>query len=86
MLLRQGTRGNLLPLVLERAVEALAAGAGAPFGPGLLGRTYAASFLVSADVTHAAHPNFLGNYLPSTCRYSSQQDKLHVATMPRQAN
>ncbi|KAL2157591.1 hypothetical protein VTH06DRAFT_5970 [Thermothelomyces fergusii] len=60
-LLRQGARGNFLPITIERAVEALASrpgAAAAPFGPGLLGQTYASSFLVSSDVTHAAHPNF----------------------------
>lgn len=73
-LLRQGAKANLLPLVCERAVEALCAhaaaaassGAGvasAAFGPGLMGRTYARSFLVSADVTHAVNPNFLERYL-----------------------
>ncbi|KAL2179078.1 peptidase M18 [Thermothelomyces heterothallicus CBS 202.75] len=57
-LLRQGARGNFLPITIERAVEALASAAKTPFGPGLLGQTYASSFLVSSDVTHAAHPNF----------------------------
>jgi aminopeptidase I len=58
-LLRQGARGNFLPITIERAVESLAASSNsAPFGPGLLGQTYASSFLVSSDVTHAAHPNF----------------------------
>lgn len=62
-LLRQGAKGNFLPIVLERAVEALCAGARTPFGPGILGQTYARSFLASADVTHAGNPNFLANYL-----------------------
>ncbi|KAK5662973.1 hypothetical protein OQA88_6385 [Cercophora sp. LCS_1] len=53
-LLRQGARGNFLPGTIERAIESLAGSV----GPGLLGRTYAKSFLVSSDVTHAAHPNF----------------------------
>ncbi|KAK1761007.1 putative vacuolar aminopeptidase [Echria macrotheca] len=58
-LLRQGARGNFLPLTIERAVEALNDADGADiFGPGLMGRTFARSFLVSSDVTHAAHPNF----------------------------
>ena len=57
-LLRQGARGNFLPLTVERAVESLSAAADVPFGPGLLGQTYASTFLVSSDVTHAAHPNF----------------------------
>ena len=62
-LLRQGAKGNFLPLVVERAVEALTSRAGEAFGPGVLGRTYARSFLASADVTHAGNPNFLGHYL-----------------------
>ncbi|KAH6637003.1 peptidase M18 [Chaetomium tenue] len=58
-LLRQGARGNFLPITIERAVESLANKAeNASFGPGLMGQTYAGSFLVSSDVTHAAHPNF----------------------------
>lgn len=59
-LLRQGARGNFLPITLERAVESLSASASSstPFGPGLMGQTFARSFLVSSDVTHAAHPNF----------------------------
>ncbi|CAM1508153.1 Fc.00g050010.m01.CDS01 [Cosmosporella sp. VM-42] len=59
-LLRQGARGNFLPLVVERAVEALNP---KTYGPGVLGQTYAKSFLLSADVTHAGNPNFLGSYL-----------------------
>lgn len=59
-LLRQGAKGNFLPSVIERLVEALNAES---YGPGLLGQTYAKSFLVSADVSHAGNPNFLGNYL-----------------------
>ncbi|KAI0135256.1 aminopeptidase I zinc metalloprotease-domain-containing protein [Daldinia grandis] len=61
-LLRQGARGNFLPSVIERAVESLC-GEDKAFGPGVLGQTYAQSFLVSADVTHAANPNFLSRYL-----------------------
>lgn len=60
-LLRQGARGNFLPITLERAVEALNDADVAStqiFGPGLMGQTFAKSFLVSSDVTHAAHPNF----------------------------
>ncbi|KAK2053387.1 aminopeptidase I zinc metalloprotease [Colletotrichum caudatum] len=62
-LLRQGARGNFLPLTIERAVESLSAAAGEPFGTDVLCRTFAASFLLSADVTHAGNPNFLGYYL-----------------------
>lgn len=61
-LLRQGAKANFLPSVIERTVEALSAKAGKTFGPGVVGQTYARSFLVSADVTHAANPNFLEKY------------------------
>lgn len=59
-LLRQGARGNFLPATIERAVGSLA-----DHHPtsDLMGRTYANSFLVSSDVTHAVNPNFLGAYL-----------------------
>ena len=59
-LLRQGAHGNLLPSVIERAVASLA---GQHATPDLIGRTYANSFLVSSDVTHAVNPNFLNAYL-----------------------
>ncbi|KAF6798137.1 vacuolar aminopeptidase 1 (aminopeptidase I zinc metalloprotease) [Colletotrichum sojae] len=62
-LLRQGARANFLPLTIERAVESLSASTDVTFGPGVIGQTYASSFLVSADVTHAGNPNFLGYYL-----------------------
>jgi aminopeptidase I len=65
-LLRQGARGNFLPITIERAVESLCNnGKEIPFGPGLLGQTYSNSFLVSSDVTHAAHPNFPQTNLPA---------------------
>ncbi|KAK5113455.1 hypothetical protein LTR85_010883 [Meristemomyces frigidus] len=58
--LRQGARSNFLPATIERAVGSLA-----DHHPtsDLMGRTYANSFLVSSDVTHAVNPNFLGAYL-----------------------
>ncbi|PIA91430.1 Aspartyl aminopeptidase [Cercospora beticola] len=59
-LLRQGARGNFLPITLERAVGALA---GHTPGSDLMGRTYANSFMVSSDVTHAVNPNFTEVYL-----------------------
>ncbi|EGP85132.1 uncharacterized protein MYCGRDRAFT_75118 [Zymoseptoria tritici IPO323] len=59
-LLRQGARGNFLPSVLERAAGSLADHKPAS---DLMGRTYAKSFLVSSDVTHAVNPNFLSAYL-----------------------
>ena len=58
--LRQGARGNFLPIVMERAVGSLAAQHPAS---DLMGRTYANSFLVSSDVTHAVNPNFENVYL-----------------------
>ncbi|KAJ3553177.1 hypothetical protein NPX13_g10944 [Xylaria arbuscula] len=61
-LLRQGAKGNFLPSVIERTVESLC-GQEKPFGPGVIGQTYANSFLVSADVTHAINPNFMSRYL-----------------------
>ncbi|WZH46163.1 aminopeptidase I zinc metalloprotease-domain-containing protein [Fusarium acuminatum] len=60
-LLRQGARGNFLPTVIERTVEALNPDT---YGPGLKGQTYSASFLASADVTQGGSPNFLEKYLP----------------------
>ncbi|EXK97191.1 hypothetical protein FOQG_02470 [Fusarium oxysporum f. sp. raphani 54005] len=60
-LLRQGARGNFLPSVVERTVESLSPDV---YGPGLQGQTWSASFLASADVTHAGNPNFLEKYLP----------------------
>ncbi|KAI5364707.1 Putative peptidase M18 [Septoria linicola] len=59
-LLRQGAKGNFLPITLERAVGALA---GHTPGSDLMGRTYANSFMVSSDVTHAVNPNFTEVYL-----------------------
>ncbi|KAI0401323.1 aminopeptidase-like protein [Xylaria palmicola] len=61
-LLRQGAKGNFLPSVIERTVESLC-GNEKTFGPGVIGQTYANSFLVSADVTHAINPNFVSRYL-----------------------
>ncbi|PNS16528.1 Aspartyl aminopeptidase [Sphaceloma murrayae] len=58
-LLRQGARGNFLPATIDRAVSSLASHP----SPDLLGRTFANSFLVSSDVTHAVNPNFLNVYL-----------------------
>ncbi|KAE9991733.1 hypothetical protein EG327_011094 [Venturia inaequalis] len=57
-LLRQGARGNFLPSTIERIVDSLAGAT-----PNLISRTFANSFLVSSDVTHAVNPNFLNVYL-----------------------
>ncbi|KAI0183384.1 aminopeptidase I zinc metalloprotease-domain-containing protein [Xylaria flabelliformis] len=62
-LLRQGAKGNFLPSIIERTVESLCGDKGKSFGPGVIGQTYANSFLVSADVTHAINPNFVSRYL-----------------------
>ncbi|KAF4625697.1 hypothetical protein G7Y89_g12465 [Cudoniella acicularis] len=59
-LLRQGARGNFLPSTIERITESFSSSGGAA---NILSQTYANSFLVSADVTHAVNPNFLGSYL-----------------------
>lgn len=58
-LLRQGARGNFLPGTIERIAESFGKGSSANG----LAQTYANSFLISADVTHAVNPNFLGSYL-----------------------
>lgn len=58
-LLRQGARGNFLPSVMERIVDTFSKSSSA----NVLSQTYANSFIVSADVTHAVNPNFLGAYL-----------------------
>ena len=59
-LLRQGAHGNLLPITIERICESFAGGHA---GADVLAQTYANSFLISADVSHAVNPNYLGSYL-----------------------
>ncbi|KAF7868436.1 hypothetical protein EAF04_004968 [Stromatinia cepivora] len=59
-LLRQGANSNFLPGTVERIVECFNA---ATYSPNVLMETYAKSFLVSFDVTHATNPNFLEKYL-----------------------
>ena len=49
-LLRQGARSNFLPSTIERICEAFGK---ERCGANLLSQTYANSFLISADVTHA---------------------------------
>ncbi|KAJ4986513.1 aspartyl aminopeptidase [Stagonosporopsis vannaccii] len=58
-LLRQGARGNFLPIVIERIIEEFTEAK----VKSTLARTYANSFLVSSDVIHAVNPNFLNAYL-----------------------
>jgi aminopeptidase I len=58
-LLRQGARGNFLPSTIERITESFAPSGSA----NILSQTYANSFMISADVTHAVNPNFLSRYL-----------------------
>ncbi|KAL8740881.1 MAG: hypothetical protein Q9190_006455 [Brigantiaea leucoxantha] len=60
-LLRQGARSNFLPSTIERICSSLA-----PPGNSisdLLPQTYANSFMISADVSHAVNPNYLSAYL-----------------------
>jgi len=57
-LLRQGARGNFLPSTIERITESFASSSA-----NIVAQTYANSFLISADVTHAVNPNFLSRYL-----------------------
>ena len=60
-LLRQGAHSNLLPGTLSRICEAFAKDE--KCGANQLAQMYANSFLISADVSHAVNPNFLGSYL-----------------------
>lgn len=57
-LLRQGARSNFLEAVIERTVSSFDIKT-----PQVISQTFANSFLVSSDVTHAVNPNFLGSYL-----------------------
>ena len=59
-MLRQGAKSNFLPMTMERVCESFATGS---LTTNLSGQMFANSFLVSADVSHAVNPNFLGSYL-----------------------
>ncbi|KAI5839615.1 aspartyl aminopeptidase [Morchella snyderi] len=59
--LRQGAASNLMSSVIERVVEAFSETGKA--GANVISQTYANSFMISADVTHAVNPNFLSAYL-----------------------
>lgn len=59
-LLRQGAHGNFLPSTISRICENFSNAANCSDA---LAQTYANSFLVSADVSHAVNPNYMGSYL-----------------------
>ena len=59
-LLRQGAHSNLLPSTISRICETFS---NPSDRSNRLAQTYANSFLVSADVSHAVNPNYLGSYL-----------------------
>ncbi|KAF3941078.1 hypothetical protein ABW19_dt0205793 [Dactylella cylindrospora] len=56
--LRQGAAGNYMPITVGRIVECFGNAS-----ENAIGATYANSFLLSADVTHAVNPNFDSVYL-----------------------
>lgn len=58
-LLRQGARSNFLPSTIERIVESFTD----KYTTGHLYQTYANSFMISADVSHAFNPNYDDVYL-----------------------
>lgn len=65
-LTRQGARSDFLSTSISRIVEALyTATTLMPLPASTLARTYANSFFLSADVTHAFNPNFASAYLPN---------------------
>lgn len=59
-LLRQGAHSNLLPSTLERICEAFS---DCDCSANRISQMYANSFLISADVSHAVNPNFMGAFL-----------------------
>lgn len=69
-LLRQGAHSNFLPNILSRILSSLPSSSSSsstpppPISPDLLSTTLAHSFLISADVSHSAHPNYPSTNLP----------------------
>lgn len=61
-LLRQGAHSNFLPSIFQRLTESFNT-TGPSSSANILSQTYANSFLISSDVTHAINPNFLASYL-----------------------
>ncbi|KAI4112876.1 MAG: hypothetical protein LQ345_006045 [Seirophora villosa] len=59
-LLRQGARSNFLPDTIERIGATFTGGHSIPE---YVSQTYANSFMISADVSHAVNPNYLDVYL-----------------------
>ncbi|TAQ91254.1 hypothetical protein B7494_g428 [Chlorociboria aeruginascens] len=59
-LTRQGAHGDFLSRTIERINEVFSSPSSTANS---LAQVYANSFLISADVTHATHPNFLSLYL-----------------------
>ena len=57
-LLRQGAHSNFLPSVLTRILSALSLAPAHQVSHETLAQTYAHSFIISADVSHSAHPNY----------------------------
>ena len=57
----QGADSSLLPAVLRR-LAALPSRTGAAPSPTAFEQTLAASFIVSADMAHAVHPNYAGKH------------------------
>jgi len=59
---KQGAKSNLMSNIINRIVETFSEPG--KFGPSIISQTYANSFLISADVTHAVNNNFVSAYLP----------------------
>lgn len=83
---RQGARSNFLKSTLTRAVSSLSGDKSLGSDSDLMSRTYANSFVVSSDVTHAINPNFLSAYNESmsarlnTGMAVDSESNLHMTT------